>query len=127
MNGLLSSASVIELMRQSSVHEDTLRVMLINYLCSSNTSKNELKEQADYLKEVGMDDAAVKYIKQLRSISNMSLNRVTNDYSGGGIKTDNMFANLLNRGSQLFMEGVKNLVPKKHNLPLTKARLIDFF
>ncbi|VIO92735.1 Sly1 protein homolog, putative [Brugia malayi] len=120
MNGLLSNASVIELMRQSSVHEDTLRIMLINYLCSSNTSKNELKEQADYLKEIGMDDAAVKYVKQLRSISNMSLNRVTNDYSGGGIKTDNMFANLLNRGSQLFMEGVKNLVPKKHNLPLTK-------
>uniref|UniRef100_A0A1I7VCF1 Vesicle protein sorting-associated n=3 Tax=Loa loa TaxID=7209 RepID=A0A1I7VCF1_LOALO len=120
MNGLLSDASVIELMRQCSVHEDTLRVMLINYLCSSNTTQNELREQADYLKEVGLDDAAVKYVKQLRSISNMSLNRVTNDYSGGGIKTDNMFANLLNRGSQLFMEGVKNLVPKKHNLPLTK-------
>lgn len=55
----------------------------------------------------------------------MNLNRVTDDYSGGGIKTDNMFANLLNRGSQLFMEGVKNLVPKKHNLPLTKACLFD--
>lgn len=39
MDGLLSDASVIELMRQSSVHEDTLRVMLINYLCSSSTSQ----------------------------------------------------------------------------------------
>ncbi|EFO12234.1 hypothetical protein LOAG_16298 [Loa loa] len=66
MNGLLSDASVIELMRQCSVHEDTLRVMLINYLCSSNTTQNELREQADYLKEVGLDDAAVKYVKQLR-------------------------------------------------------------
>uniref|UniRef100_A0A0R3RUU6 Sec1 family domain-containing protein 1 n=1 Tax=Elaeophora elaphi TaxID=1147741 RepID=A0A0R3RUU6_9BILA len=121
MNGLLSDATVIELMRQSSVHEDTLRVMLINYLCSSNTSQDELREQVDYLKEIGLDDASVKFVRQLRSISNMNLNRVTNDYSGGGIKTDNMFANLLNRGSQLFMEGVKNLVPKKHNLPLTKA------
>lgn len=53
----------------------------------------------------------------------MNVNRVTNDYSGSGIKTDNTLANLLNRGSQLFMEGVKNLVPKKHNLPLTKVRL----
>ncbi|OZC08440.1 Sec1 family protein [Onchocerca flexuosa] len=120
MNGLLSDASVMELMRQSSAHEDILRIMLINYLCSSNISQDELREQADYLKEVGLDDAAVKYVKHLRSISNMNLNRVTDDYSGGGIKTDNMFANLLNRGSQLFMEGVKNLVPKKHNLPLTK-------
>lgn len=39
MNGLLSGASIIELMRQSIVHEDTLRIMLINYLCSSNTSR----------------------------------------------------------------------------------------
>ncbi|VDK72890.1 unnamed protein product [Onchocerca ochengi] len=125
MNGLLSDASIMELMRQSSAHEDILRIMLINYLCSSNISQDELREQADYLKEVGLDDSAVKYVKQLRSISNMNLNRVTDDYSGGGIKTDNMFANLLNRGSQLFMEGVKNLVPKKHNLPLTKACLFD--
>lgn len=57
--------------------------------------------------------------KYSRSVS--SMNRVTNDYTGGGIKTDSMFANLLNRGSQLFMEGVKNLVPRKHNLPLTKV------
>lgn len=47
--------------------------------------------------------------------------RVAADHSGGGTKTDSMFSNLLNRGSQLFMEGVKNLVPKKHNLPLTKV------
>ncbi|VDM96453.1 unnamed protein product [Thelazia callipaeda] len=120
MNEQLSDTSVIELMRHCSVNEDVLRVMLINYLCSTNISQEELKEQYDYLKEIGFDDAAVKYVKQLRSVSSMSLNRVTNDYSGGGIKTDNMFANLLNRGSQLFMEGVKNLVPKKHNLPLTK-------
>lgn len=39
MNRLLSDASVMELMRQSSVHEDSLRIMLINYLCSSNTSQ----------------------------------------------------------------------------------------
>uniref|UniRef100_A0A915PMZ2 SM/Sec1-family protein n=1 Tax=Setaria digitata TaxID=48799 RepID=A0A915PMZ2_9BILA len=110
MNGMLSDASVIELMRQCSALEDALRVMLINYLCSTDTSEDELREQADYLKQVGLDDAAIKYVKQFRSISNMNLNRVTNDYSGGGIKTDNMFANLLNRGSQLFMEGMVDSV-----------------
>ena len=50
--------------------------------------------------------------------------RIANDPSGGGTKTDSMFGNLLNRGSQLFMEGVKNLVPKKHNLPLTKVAFL---
>uniref|UniRef100_A0A183E3H9 Sec1 family protein n=1 Tax=Gongylonema pulchrum TaxID=637853 RepID=A0A183E3H9_9BILA len=120
MNGQLSDTSVLELMRQCSDHQDALRVMLINYLCSTNISADELKMQMDYLKEVGLDDAAVKFVRQLRSISNMNLSRMASDYSGGGIKTDSMFANLLNRGSQLFMEGVKNLVPRKHNLPLTK-------
>lgn len=51
------------------------------------------------------------------------MSRVTSEHSGGGTKTDSMFANLLNRGSYLFMEGVKNLVPKKHNLPLTKVSI----
>ncbi|CAK5075335.1 unnamed protein product [Meloidogyne enterolobii] len=31
-----------------------------------------------------------------------------------------MFSKLLNQSSKFVMEGVKNLVPKKHSLPLTK-------
>uniref|UniRef100_A0A183E5M6 Zinc finger protein n=1 Tax=Gongylonema pulchrum TaxID=637853 RepID=A0A183E5M6_9BILA len=38
MNGQLSDTSVLELMRQCSDHQDALRVMLINYLCSTNIS-----------------------------------------------------------------------------------------
>jgi len=44
-------------------------------------------------------------------------------YSGGGTSTINMFAKLMSRGSNFFMEGVKNLVFKKHNLPVT--RIVD--
>jgi hypothetical protein len=42
---------------------------------------------------------------------------------GAGTKNESMFSNVLKNTSKLFMEGVKNLVPKKHNLPLTK--LVD--
>uniref|UniRef100_A0A9J2PYL9 Sec1 family domain-containing protein 1 n=1 Tax=Ascaris lumbricoides TaxID=6252 RepID=A0A9J2PYL9_ASCLU len=118
LNHQVSDTSIIDLMRQCSNHEDALRIMLINYLCAVNISGAEFDEQVAYLREVGIDESAVKFVKQLRSVSNMS--RVTSEHSGGGTKTDSMFANLLNRGSYLFMEGVKNLVPKKHNLPLTK-------
>ncbi|VDD91851.1 unnamed protein product [Enterobius vermicularis] len=118
LNKQACDSSVLDLMKNCSHHEDALRVMILNYLSASNVSEAELEEQIGYLKEVGVDESAVKFIKQLRSVSNMY--RVAADHSGGGTKTDSMFSNLLNRGSQLFMEGVKNLVPKKHNLPLTK-------
>ncbi|VDM38214.1 unnamed protein product [Toxocara canis] len=118
LNRQISDTPVIDLMRQCSNDEDALRIMLINYLCTANVSEAELQEQIAYLREAGVDESAVKFVRQLRSVSNM--NRVTSEHSGGGTKTDSMFTNLLNRGSYLFMEGVKNLVPKKHNLPLTK-------
>ena len=35
-------------------------------------------------------------------------------YAGGGTKTVGMFAKLLGQSSQFVMEGVKNLVIKKH-------------
>jgi hypothetical protein len=42
------------------------------------------------------------------------------DYSGGGTKTVSMFSKLMQQSSSFVMEGVKNLVVKKHNLPVTK-------
>lgn len=43
------------------------------------------------------------------------------DHHGAGTKTVSMFAKLLSGSSRLMMEGVKNLVPRKHDLPLTKV------
>lgn len=43
------------------------------------------------------------------------------EHLGAGTKTVSMFSKLLNHSSQLVMEGVKNLVPKRHNLPVTKV------
>merc|ERR1719266_269555 len=44
----------------------------------------------------------------------------TTDYTGGGTKTVSMYENLLKKSSALVMESVKNLVVKRHNLPVTK-------
>ncbi|KAG1671430.1 Sec1 family domain-containing protein 1 [Nymphon striatum] len=46
-----------------------------------------------------------------------------NQYGDGGTKTVSMFSKLMNQGSQFVMEGVKNLVVKKHKLPVT--RIVD--
>lgn len=51
-------------------------------------------------------------------------------YEGGGTKTVNMFSKLVSQGSSFVMEGVKNLVVKRHvsllliNFPLNQ---ISFF
>ena len=37
-----------------------------------------------------------------------------------GTKTVSMFSKLMQQSSSFVMEGVKNLVVKKHNLPVTK-------
>jgi hypothetical protein len=42
-------------------------------------------------------------------------------YAGSGTKAIDMFSRLLNHSSQLVMDGVKNLVIKRHNLPVTKV------
>nr|CAD7203623.1 unnamed protein product [Timema douglasi] len=46
-----------------------------------------------------------------------------NQYVGGGTKTVSMFSKLVSQGSSFVMEGVKNLVVKRHNLPVT--RIVD--
>lgn len=39
---------------------------------------------------------------------------VPNQYEGGGAKTVSMFSKLVSQGSSFVMEGVKNLVVKRH-------------
>lgn len=40
--------------------------------------------------------------------------RSSSQYVGGGTKTVSMFSKLVSQGSAFVMEGVKNLVVKKH-------------
>ncbi|KAK0415603.1 hypothetical protein QR680_012021 [Steinernema hermaphroditum] len=116
---------LIDLMKACSEPTDALRLMLINYLCTPNISKAELEEQCAHLQELGIDESAVKFVQRLRSFSNM--HRTSEEHQGAGTKTVSMFSKLLNHSSRFVMEGVKNLVLKKHNLPLTKMvdSLID--
>lgn len=39
---------------------------------------------------------------------------IPNQYEGGGTKTVSMFSKLVSQGSSFVMEGVKNLVVKRH-------------
>ncbi|KAJ1371836.1 hypothetical protein KIN20_033867 [Parelaphostrongylus tenuis] len=114
--------SLLQLLADLSNPEDVLRVILINYLCQENMSKVELEEQLNFLKEKSVDESALRFVQKMRSVSQLGKS-TPEEHQGAGTKTVNMFNKLLSHSSRFVMEGVKNLVPKKHNLPLT--RMVD--
>ena len=57
---------------------------------------------------------------QMSNVSASSASSASDMYTGGGTKTINMFSKLVAQSSQFVMEGVKNLVVKRHNLPVTR-------
>jgi hypothetical protein len=116
-----TDVKIMDLLNNSIENEDVLRISLIHFLCSPNLSSAEKEELRNFLAQKEIDGAALRYIERLRSFSSMS--RMSELHYGAGTKNESMFSNVLKNTSKLFMEGVKNLVPKKHNLPLTK--LVD--
>lgn len=56
----------------------------------------------------------------------MALGANVNQYEGAGTKTVSMFSKLVSQGSSFVMEGVKNLVIKRH-VSVYKCCLIQLF
>ncbi|XP_018027037.1 sec1 family domain-containing protein 1 [Hyalella azteca] len=116
---------------------DKLRLFLIHYLCSSNTSHSnapggsgsnnscsdaDMTAMLEALQAAGADLKPVNYMKQWRNIMKLS-SGASPEYGGGVTKTVSMFSKLLNHGSALVVEGVKNFVLKENKLPVT--RIVD--
>lgn len=99
--------------------EDKMRLYIIYYICT-NFPDNEYKKLEAILESSGCDLTPMPYIHRWKSIMSRSLDLNQSQYEGGGTKTVTMFSKLLSQGSSFVMEGVKNLVVKRHNLPITK-------
>uniref|UniRef100_A0AAY4A566 Sec1 family domain-containing protein 1 n=1 Tax=Denticeps clupeoides TaxID=299321 RepID=A0AAY4A566_9TELE len=79
--------------------EDKMRLFLIFYITAQvPPSEGDLEQYKRALQDTGCDLSPLNYIRQL-------------------------FSRVMNTGSQFVMEGVKNLVLKQHNLPVT--RILD--
>ncbi|XP_060530327.1 protein sly1 homolog isoform X2 [Cylas formicarius] len=107
--------------------DDKMRLFLIYYICATNIADLDLKKFEGALKEAGCNLSALNYMKRWKSFTRMASTSL-NQYEGAGTKTVNMFSKLVSQGSNFVMEGVKNLVVKKHNLPVTKIvdNLMEF-
>jgi len=107
--------------------DDKLRLFLIFYLTSPTISDAEFDQYAGALRQSGCDLAPLTFLKQWKSYTMQGSRSYgsegTNQGAGGAggqIKAVSMFSNLISQSSNFVMAGVKNLVVKKHNLPLTK-------
>lgn len=99
--------------------QDKVRLFIIALLCGPPMSDAEIDQYLIALTGANCDTSALSYIRKWKAYTKMTA--APSQYAGGGTKTVGMFSKLMNQGSQFLMEGVKNLVIKKHNLPATRV------
>ncbi|XP_061531379.1 sec1 family domain-containing protein 1 [Phycodurus eques] len=102
--------------------EDKMRLFLIFYITAQQPpSESDLEQYKTALLDAGCDLSPLSYIKQWKAFTKMA--GAPANYGNSGVKPMGLFSRVMNSGSQLVMEGVKNLVLKQHNLPVT--RILD--
>lgn len=99
--------------REFGSNEDKMRLYIIFYICT-NMPEPEYRRLEGILQEQGCDLSPMPYVQRWKSIMTRSSNLTPTQYEGGGTKTVTMFSKLLTQGSSFVMEGVKNLVVKRH-------------
>ncbi|CAD0199893.1 unnamed protein product [Chrysodeixis includens] len=114
----VESKAVMDLISDPSAGtpEDKMRLFIIYYLCTSQIPDDEYKRFEAALHGAQCDINPMTYMRRWKGFTKMS-----SQYEGGGTKTVSMFSKLVSQGSSFVMEGVKNLVVKKHKLPVSRA------
>ncbi|XP_008312982.1 sec1 family domain-containing protein 1 [Cynoglossus semilaevis] len=102
--------------------EDKMRLFLIFYITAQQApSESDLDQYKKALLDAGCDLSPLNYIKQWKAFTKMAATPA--NYGNSGVKPMGLLSRVMNTGSQFVMEGVKNLVLKQHNLPIT--RILD--
>ncbi|XP_058470672.1 sec1 family domain-containing protein 1 [Solea solea] len=102
--------------------EDKMRLFLIYYITAQLVpSESDLEQYKTALLDAGCDLSPLNYIKQWKAFTKMAATPA--NYGNSGVKPMGLFSRVMNTGSQFVMEGVKNLVLKQHNIPVT--RILD--
>ena len=87
---------------------DKLRLLLVYCLCSpSEGLPGDVDDIVAALEGAGLPTSSLAYVRRWKSMLKM-----TQEYTGGVANTVSMFSKLVNQGSSLVVEGVKNFVLK---------------
>ncbi|KAI8850618.1 Sec1-like protein [Chytridium lagenaria] len=129
--GKQSKAAVLELLRDSKkALEDKLRLMLLFYMSVEDVSKEDLAAMEETIKSADGSTASLSYIKSVRSFSkiaaasNIPQSSTTSDFLGKFTSIGSKLAGHLEGaggGFENLIAGVKNLLPTRRDLPLTKV------
>lgn len=132
-------AAILELIRDpaAGTAEDKLRLFLVYYLTHHQLPEAEVETYLGELREAagvtGEQLAAFEYLRRYKKFMHPTSSTAATSNSastaadslfqslGGGTRTVSMFSKLMSQGSQFVMEGVKNLVVKRHTLPVTRV------
>jgi len=124
MSGTTLDKSIMEVLNdpESGSPDDKMRLFLIFFLCSPTMTDAELDQYSGALQSAGCDLAPLTYMKRWKTYSKLQtgMGEYNQGQGQGTIKAVNMFGKLIGGTSSFVMEGVKNFMVKKHNLPLTK-------
>ncbi|XP_074006125.1 sec1 family domain-containing protein 1 isoform X1 [Numenius arquata] len=102
--------------------EDKMRLFLIYFISSAQApSEIDLEQYKKALMDAGCNLAPLNYIKQWKAFTKMA--SAPTSYGNTTPKPLGLFSRVMNTGSQFVMEGVKNMVLKQQNLPVT--RILD--
>uniref|UniRef100_A0A8C8W9P5 Sec1 family domain-containing protein 1 n=1 Tax=Panthera leo TaxID=9689 RepID=A0A8C8W9P5_PANLE len=102
--------------------EDKMRLFLIYYISAQQApSEADLEQYKKALTDAGCNLNPLQYIKQWKAFAKMA--SAPASYGNTTTKPMGLLSRVMNTGSQFVMEGVKNLVLKQQNLPVT--RILD--
>ncbi|KAK2717935.1 sec1 family domain-containing protein 1-like [Artemia franciscana] len=101
--------------------DDKLRLFLIYFICIPFIREEEHNKCQQALVDSGCNLTALDYIKQWKAYSQPQASTTTGSdyYFGSGTKAASLFSKIANTSAS-FLKGVKSLVVKQHNLPVTK-------
>ncbi|CAH1791865.1 unnamed protein product [Owenia fusiformis] len=98
--------------------EDKMRLFIIALICGPQMSEAEIDQYSVALQGSNCDLEPLQYVRRWKTYTKITA--APSQYGGGGTKTVGMFSKLMSQASEFAMEGVKNLVVKRHNLPVTR-------
>ncbi|KAJ3103439.1 RNA helicase required for poly(A+) mRNA export [Phlyctochytrium planicorne] len=129
-----SKATVLELLRDpKKAVEDKIRLMLLFYITVEDVSKEDLAAMEEAVKASEGSTAALAYVKSVRSFSKIAAasnvtqsSSTTSDFLGKFTSIGSKLAGHLegagvSGGFENLIAGVKNLLPTRRDLPLTKV------
>jgi len=122
MSGAALDKSLLEVLSdpESGTPDDKLRLFLIYFLLSPNVTDSEVDELTSALASSGVSLAALTYLRRMRSFSQASAKSMEVNTGAAGAGGFSKFSSLIGTTTTLAGQLVKNLVVKKHNLPVTK-------